>query len=104
MSSLSGENEENSERSSTENEDNLPGKPCTCCDMLVLSKKPHKCNDPEHIGNRCVFAAFCLMNYDKEDNDWNGKCLACARRDSKVYLDCCKISLFFLLSTTVFLL
>ena len=77
MKKSSGENED---------DDNLPGKPCTCCDNMVLSKRPHKCNDPEHIGYRCVFAAYCLVNYDDGDNEWNGKCLVCARRDSKVRL------------------
>ncbi len=71
---------------SAENEDNLPGKACTCCNTMVLSKRPHKCNDPERIGYRCVFAAYCLVNYYDGDNEWNGKCLACARRDSKVRL------------------
>ena len=83
-----GNGEEDGSSSSDEdevNEDNLPGKPCTCCDQMVLSPKPHKCNDVNHIGNRCVFAAFCLSNYDNGENEWNGKCLVCARRDSKVH-------------------
>ena len=53
---------------------------------LVLSKKPHKCNDVNHIGNRCVFAAFCLKDYDNGENKWNNQCLACADRESKVPL------------------
>ncbi len=89
-SSSSSEDEEKCKRSSSENgNENLPGEPCTCgkCGgQLVLSKKPHKCNDPKHIGNRCVFAAFCLANYDNGDNKWNNQCIACAHRDSKVRL------------------
>ncbi len=88
VSRSSDEDEEKSTRFSSENEDdNLPGKPCTCGEcggQLVLSPKPHKCNDPKHIGNRCVFAAFCLI--DNGDNKWNNQCLACARRDFKVRL------------------
>ena len=89
MSSSSDEEEEKIKKFSSENEDdNLPGKPCSCghCDNLVLSEKPHKCNDVNHIGNRCVFAAFCLKDYDNGDNKWNSKCLACADRESKVRL------------------
>ena len=90
MSSSSDEEEEKIKKFSSENEDdNLPGKPCTCgrCGgNLVLSERPHKCNDVNHIGNRCVFAAFCLKDYDNGENKWNGQCLACADRESKVRL------------------
>jgi hypothetical protein len=61
------------------------GENCGCeCDHLVLSTKPHWCNDAFHVGNRNVFGAFCLPINNRGGESFSHQCKACARRAAEV--------------------
>jgi hypothetical protein len=61
------------------------GEKCGCeCGHLVLSTKPHWCNDASHVGNRNVFGAFCITINNKGGDSFSHQCLACARRAAEV--------------------
>ena len=92
-SSDESENEDNDEEEATTAElrkkcldkQNPIGEKCGCeCGEVVLSPKPHRCNDPSHIGNRSVFGAICFADNNTGGESWNMQCLACFRRATKV--------------------